>query len=92
MSLNIDLFNISREPGYFKPNNSLILEAEYLEIINKNVNETVLINKESNSNTLWELIKGTVGNEIINYTSKKKKDTNKRESALRDEILILNME
>ena len=90
MSLNIDLFNLTRGPGYFKLNNSLLLEAEDQEIIKKNLNETVLINKESNPNTLWELIKGTVRNETIKYASKKKKDTNKRESALRDEILILN--
>ena len=90
VSLNIDLFNLTRGPGYFKLNNSLLLEAEYQKIIKKNVNETVLINKESNPNTLWELIKGTVRNETIKYASKKKKDTNKRESALSDEILILN--
>ena len=90
VSLNIDLFNITRGPGYFKLNNSLLLEAEYQEIIKKNINETVLINKVSNPNTLLELIKGTVRNETIKYASKKKKDTNKRESALSDEILILN--
>ena len=90
VSLNIDLCNLTRGPGYFKLNNSLLLEAEYEEIIKKNVNETILINKESNPNTLCELIKGTVRNETIKYASKKKKGTNKRESALRDEILILN--
>ena len=90
VSLNIDLFNLTRGPGYFKLNNSLLLEAEYQEIIKKNVNETVLINKESNPNTLWELIKGTVRNETIKYASKKTKETNKRQLALSDEILILN--
>ena len=38
----------------------------------------------------WELIKGTIRNETIKYASKKQKDTNKRETTLRNEINILN--
>ena len=90
VSLKIDLLNLTRGPGYFKLNNSLLLETEYQEIIKANINETVSINKDSNPNTLWELIKGTIRNETIKYASKKQKDTNKRETTLRNDIHILN--
>ena len=84
------MLNLTRGPGYFELNNSLLLETEYHEIIKANINETISINKDSNPNTLWELIKGAVRNETIKYVSKKQKDTNKRESTLRNEINVLN--
>ena len=84
------MLNLTRGPGYFKLNNNLLLETKYQEIIKANINETISINKDSNPNTLWELIKGTIRNETIKYASKKQKDTNKHETTLRNEINILN--
>lgn len=86
VTLCIDMINISRGPGYFKINNSLLLDAEYKDIINKNIDETASLNSNANPNTLWELIKGTVRNETIKYATKKKKELNKREDKLKNEI------
>ena len=84
--LNIDVINLTRGPGYFKLNNSLLLDTEYQETIKKSINEIALINEGSNPNTLWELIKGTVRNETIKYETKKKKDSNRRENVLIEDI------
>lgn len=84
--LNLDILNLARGPGYFKLNNSLLLETEYQDTIKKSINEIVQINQDSNPNTLWELIKGTVRNETIKYATKKKKEANEREHVLTKEI------
>ena len=68
----------------------MLLEADYQEIIKGKINEMVLFNKESNPNTLWELIMGTVKNETMKYASNKQKDTKKRESKIAKEIQTLN--
>ena len=79
VSLNIDLINLTRGPGYFKINNSLSLNEDYQEIIKNSISEIAEINKEANPNTKWELIKGTVRNETIKYATYKKKETIKHE-------------
>ena len=80
--LNINILNIKRGPGYFKLNSSLLLDSVYQENIKQSINETSVINKDANPNTLWELIKGTIRNETIKYATKKKK-----ESLIRKETL-----
>ena len=42
--------NLTRGPGYFKLNNSLLLDKDYQETVKKSIAE---INKEAN--TKWEL-------------------------------------
>ena len=54
-------------------NNSVVLHTDYQTKIKNSIKETVDINKNSNPNTLWELIKGTIRNETIKYTTMKKK-------------------
>ena len=53
-------------------NNSVILEKDYQIKIKNSIKEIVDINKNSNPNTLWELIKGNIRNETIKYTTMKK--------------------
>ena len=65
---NINTESKVRGPGYFKINNSILLENEYQNIIKKSITEIAEINKNSNPNTIWELIKGTIRNETIRYT------------------------
>ena len=77
-----DFIQQQKGPGYFKLNNSIILDKEYQEIIKKHILETVDINKNANPNTLWELVKGTIRNESIKYASKKKKIQNETENKL----------
>ena len=79
VSLNIDLLNLTRGPGYFKLNNSLLLDNDYQETVKKSIAD---INKEANTNTEWELIKGTIRNKTIKYATYKKKETNKQEKRL----------
>ena len=50
------------------------------------ITETTTINKDANPNTLWELIKGTIRNETIKYTSKKAKLEKENEIRLISEI------
>ena len=70
-NLNID--NQTRGPGYFKLNNSVILEQEYQNKIKQSIEEVATINRDTNPNTLWQVIKGTIRNESIKYTATKKK-------------------
>ena len=44
VSLNIDLINLTRGPGYFKLNNSLLLHKDYQDTVKKSIAE---INKEA---------------------------------------------
>ena len=84
VELNFDL--IERGKGIFKLNNSILLETEYQTKIKQGIKSTAEINKEANPNTLWELIKGTVRNETIQYTCKKKKTEKEQENKLQSDV------
>lgn len=88
--LELDVFSISRGPGYFKLNNSFLLENDYQELIRNSITEISTINSMANPNTLWELIKGTVRNETIKYATKKKKETNEHEQNILANIANLD--
>ena len=55
--LSIEFIQQPKGPGYFKLNNTLLLENDYKEIIKTHILEIVEINKDANPNTLWELLK-----------------------------------
>ena len=86
ISLELNLNKIGRSKGYFKVNNSLVLQPEYQDKIRNAIKETVDINKNANPNKLWEIIKGGIRNETIKYASFKKKEQNKKEIQLNEEI------
>ena len=90
VELNIDVFNFQRGPGYFKLNNSSLLDNQYQESIRKSITEITTINKDANPNTLWELIKGSIRNETIKYGSMKKKERDRIEQQLTNYIENLN--
>ena len=69
VSVNIDLLNLTRGPGYFKLNNSLLLDKEYQDIVKKSITDISLINRDANPTTLWEIIKGTIRNETIKFAT-----------------------
>ena len=54
--------------------------------VKKSIAEIAEINKEANPNIKWEWIKGTIRNETIKYATYKKKETNKQEKKLTNEI------
>ena len=51
--LKIELKQEAKGPGYFKLNNSLLLDEEYKVKIKRGINEITTINKDANPNTLW---------------------------------------
>ena len=89
VSVNIDILNLTRGPGYFKLNNSLLLNNEYKDSIKKNITEIALINRDANPNTLWETIKGTIRNETIKFATHTRKQTRKQEEIIESEIVKL---
>ena len=89
ITLNMDFIKIDKGPGFFKINNSILLQNEYQLIIKNSIQDIVIINKESNPNTLWELIKGLIRNETIKYTTFKKKQDIDKENTLKKDIETL---
>ena len=76
VEISLDFIQQERGRGYFKLNNSLLLENDYQIAIRKGILDTVEINKEANPNTLWEIIKGSIRNETIKFSTVKKKKQN----------------
>ena len=54
-----------RGPGYFKLNNSILLDEKYQKIIRDTIKSITEINENANPNTKWEIIKGSIRNETI---------------------------
>lgn len=90
--LSISFLNENRGPGYFKLNNSLLIENDYQEIIKKGIADIADTNKDANPNTLWEIIKGEIRNLTIKYASYKKRNENKKEIDLSLEIHKIKQE
>jgi exonuclease III len=86
VSMNLNLNTVAKGPGFFKLNNSLLLDKDYQTNIKNNINIITEINKDSNPNVIWELIKGTVRNESIKYATMKKKKQNQKENELNKTI------
>ena len=92
IALNIDFYKLPRGPGYFKFNNSLLLDMEYKNKIKNSISETVLLNNEANPNTLWEVIKGNIRNETIKYSTFKKRNELSTEKRLSKDIEDLEIQ
>ena len=92
VELNLDFIQQQRGKGYFKLNNSLLLETEYQNTIRKGISDIVEINQGANPNTLWEIIKGTIRNETIKYASIKKKKQNIQEQKIIADIDIIEIQ
>ena len=73
VNVKFDFVKVKKGPGYFKLNNSLILDIDYQTMIKNSISETAEINIDANPNTLWELIKGTIRNVTIKFATAKKK-------------------
>lgn len=84
LELNSDL--IKHGPGYFKMNNTILLDEEYKNCIIESINNIVEVNLGCNPNTLWEVIKSTIRNETIKYSSFKNKQNKKDELQLINQI------
>ena len=73
ITLCLNFNKVDRGPGYFKFNNSLLLDREYQNIIKTSISDTVTFNSSTNPNILWKIIKGNIRNETIKYATHKKK-------------------
>ena len=83
--MNLKINNEKRRPGYFKLNNSL-LEGEYNTKIQKAIKDAQELNKEANPSVLWSLIKGTIRNETIAFSCRKRKNEEETLKKLEREI------
>jgi hypothetical protein len=72
VELENECSKVDEGPGYFKLNISKFLENEYQTIIIYSIKETVEIERNTNSNTLWENIKVNVRNQRIKFPTHEK--------------------
>jgi len=72
-------------PGY-KSDHSYLFEDDFKNYIKNAIQKLVRNKSDSNPNTLWELIKGTIRNESIKYASRRKREKEKEENALKSTI------
>lgn len=86
ITLNINMCETVRGPGYYKLNNSILLQPEYKQKIKDTIQETEENNRGCNPNTMWEIIKGAIRNESIKYSSKLKKTQRESETKIESEI------
>ena len=61
------IVTLSIDANMYKLNNSLLLDSKYQQNIKENIKDIARINKDANSNTLREIIKGTIRNENITH-------------------------
>ena len=78
--MTLETSQTTRGPGSFKINNSILHEEEYIQRIRNAIKQIATINKDANPITLWEIIKGTIRNIYIKYSSEKKKQTYKNKN------------
>ena len=92
VTVNLNFSKHEKGPGYFKVNNSLLLDTEYQNKMRNSIQEIALLNSSSNANTLWEIIKGRIRDETIKFASIKKKNDLKEEKELNVKIESLEKE
>ena len=88
-TIKYDSIKDKKGPGYFKLNNSLLLDDEYKALIKNCIINTVDDNTGANPNILWEVIKGSIRNETIWYSTFKRKNANKKEQEIKIKIETL---
>jgi len=90
--MNLNFIKNDKDPGYFKLNNSLLLDTEYHNKIKASIQDIVSFNGHANPNVLWEIIKGRIRDETINYASFKKKTYLQNELKIYSKIEDLDRE
>ena len=86
VNLVLNSNNNTKGTGYFKMNNSISLDQQYQSAIKRAIKDITDINVNSNPNTMWEILKGEIRNQTIRYTTHKRKEENKQEQSLIEEI------
>jgi len=84
--MNLNFIKNDKGPGYFKLNNSLLLDTEYQNKIKASIQKIVTFNEHANPNVLWEIIKGRIRDETIRYACFKKKTALRNEREIYSKI------
>lgn len=90
--MHLKFIQCKKGPGYFKLNNSLLLDTDYQNKIKSSIQEIVSFNDQANPNVLWEIIKGRIRDETIKYASIKKKNDLRNEHEINSKIRDLEKE
>ena len=78
---------VPRGPGFWKFNNTLLNDDNYIQQIRRTFPETrAKYEYIQDKRTLWELLKMELRSVTISYAKGKAKETNKREYAIKDEL------
>ena len=91
ISLAIAKNTVKRGPGFFKLNTSLLLDNMYVEKIKALIDNKTMEYRDENiePDLLWETIKSDIRGETIKYSSSKKKQDQKREKEIEQELSLL---
>ena len=88
IGIKCNLSDISRGPGFWKLNCSLLRDPEYVQLINNVISEFCnnINNNESNPCILWEVLKMEIRTSSIKFSSKKKRNRLAEQKQLESEI------
>jgi hypothetical protein len=84
--------NISRGPGYWKLNCSLLTDSNYVEMINGVIGQykaNLDHEEDANSCLVWEVLKMEIRKNTIKYSSKKKRERIAEQNKIENEIYLL---
>ena len=86
--LHLGKENVTRGPGFFKLNTSLLLQKEYVNKIRALITEKKNYYKEQDlaPDLLWEMIKADVRGESLKYSKIKARERNKRQIDIEKEL------
>ena len=88
VSLELGKENITRGPGFFKLNTSLLLQKEYINKIRALISQKKNEYTEQNlaSDLKWEMIKADIRGESIKYSKLKARERNNRQTTIEKEL------
>ena len=90
INLNIKLLEgQKRGRGYWKFNNSLLKDKDYIKIVKETIVEALSNNQFNNKRVLWDFIKCKIRTTTMIYSSEKAKSRNKREKEIWNMLLQL---
>ena len=83
LTLNIEILDcINRGKGYWKFNNDLLQDKNYVNMIKSTINDVCKKTKMSDKNLLWEYTKCQIRTDTISYAIKRAKTLRDREEKL----------
>ncbi len=90
ISMSLSLHNNPHGCGFWKFNGSLLQNTNYVTLVKKVIDETMVIIKKSMAQLLWDTVKDQIRGSTIKYSSTKKKKGMEKLKKL--EILLAQLE